>query len=74
MTVFHCLDHKVDREACHHGIVLSRKMTPKPDLERVQMKKIPYDSAVGSIMYSMICSRPDVAYVLGAVSRHQTDQ
>ena len=36
------------------------------------MKMIPYASAVGSIMYSMICTRPDVAYALGAVSRYQS--
>ena len=57
----------------NHGIVLSKKMSPKTDLERERMKKIPYASAVVSIMYSMISTRPDVSYALGAVSRYQED-
>ena len=57
----------------NHGIILSKKMSPKTDLERERMKKITYASAVGSIMYSMICTRPDVTYALGAVSRYQAD-
>uniref|UniRef100_A0A1J3IJ96 Retrovirus-related Pol polyprotein from transposon TNT 1-94 n=1 Tax=Noccaea caerulescens TaxID=107243 RepID=A0A1J3IJ96_NOCCA len=34
-----------------------------------EMKKIPYQSAVGSIMYSMIGTRPDLAYPIGLVCR-----
>ena len=34
---------------------------------------IPYASDVGSIMYAMLYTRPDVAYILGIVSRFQTD-
>ena len=56
----------------NHGMELSKEMSPKTDLEREHMKRIPYASAVGSIMYSMICTRPDVAYALGAVSRYQS--
>ena len=33
------------------------------------MKGIPYSNAVGSIMYGMICTRPEVAYGIGLVSR-----
>ena len=33
------------------------------------MKFIPYENAVGSIMYSMIGSRPDLAYPVGMISR-----
>ena len=41
--------------------------------ERERMGRIPYASAVGSIMYAMTCTRPDVAYSLGIVSRYQSD-
>ncbi|KAI5416236.1 hypothetical protein KIW84_041330 [Lathyrus oleraceus] len=37
------------------------------------MNKIPYASAVGSIMYAMLCTRPDVSYALSATSRYQSD-
>ena len=37
------------------------------------MSRISYASIVGSIMYAMLCTRPDVAYSLGVVSRYQSD-
>ncbi|PKI68496.1 hypothetical protein CRG98_011134 [Punica granatum] len=33
------------------------------------MKKVPYSSAVGSLMYAMVCTRPDIAHFIGVVSR-----
>lgn len=33
------------------------------------MKKILYQNAVGSIMYSMVGTRPDLAYVIGVINR-----
>jgi len=35
------------------------------------MKNVPYASAIGSIMYAMTSTRPDVAYALSMISRHQ---
>ena len=37
--------------------------------EKDEMNKIPYASAVGSLMYAMVCTRPDIAYAIGVVSR-----
>ncbi|KAK2972394.1 hypothetical protein RJ640_010831 [Escallonia rubra] len=37
------------------------------------MNRIPYANAVGAIMYTMTCTRPDVAYALGVTSRYQAD-
>ena len=37
------------------------------------MSRIPYASAVRSIIYAMTCTRSDVAYSLGIVSRYQSD-
>lgn len=33
------------------------------------MKKIPYASAVGSLMFAMVCTRLDIAHAAGGVSR-----
>jgi hypothetical protein len=34
---------------------------------------IPYASAIGSIMYTMLCTRSDVSYDLSAMSRYQSN-
>ncbi|CAD6213467.1 unnamed protein product [Miscanthus lutarioriparius] len=41
--------------------------------ERNRMSKVPYASAIGSIMYAMICTRPDVSYALSVASRYQAN-
>ena len=37
------------------------------------MSKVPYASAVGNLMYAMVCTRPDIAYALEVVSRYMAD-
>ena len=56
-----------------HEITLSKKDYPTTSQERERMSRILYASTVGSIMYAMTCTRPDVAYSLGVVSRYQSD-
>ena len=56
-----------------HRISLSKRDCPTTPQERERMGRIPYASTVGSIMYVMICTRSDVAYSLGVVSRYQSD-
>ena len=46
---------------------------PKSDAKKVEMAKVPYSSAVGSLMYAMICMRPDIAYAMGVVSRYMSN-
>ena len=48
---------------------LSKKQSPKIKEERDHMSKVPYASTVGNLMYTMVCTRPDIAYVMGVVSR-----
>lgn len=33
------------------------------------MKTIPYANVEGSLMYAMICTKPDLAYAINVVSR-----
>ena len=37
------------------------------------MRRVPYASAVGSLMYGMLCTRPDICYAVGIVSRFQSN-
>ena len=54
-----------------HGISLSRDQCPVTPDEIEEMRRIPYASAVGSLMYAMLCTRPDICYAVGVVSRYQ---
>ncbi|KAK8708457.1 hypothetical protein V6N13_059497 [Hibiscus sabdariffa] len=56
-----------------HGISLSNEMCPSTSQERERMSQIPYASAIGSIMYAMICTRPDLSYALSMTSRYQAN-
>jgi ATP-binding cassette subfamily B (MDR/TAP) protein 1 len=47
---------------------LSSMQCPSSDEERNETKKVPYASAVGSLMYAMVCTRPDIAHTVGVVS------
>jgi len=48
---------------------LTLDMSPWTNEEKLAMEDVPYQSAVGSLMYAMICTRPNIAYVVGVVSR-----
>ena len=48
---------------------LSKEQSPKTEEERDYMSKVPYTSAIGSLMYAMVCTRPNIAHVVGVVSR-----
>ena len=54
------------------GITFSKRDWATTPEERECMSRVPYTSVVGSIMYAMTCTRPDVAYSLGIVSRYQS--
>ena len=56
-----------------HRIYLSKEMSPKTPQERAYMAKVPYASVIGSIMYAMLCTRPDVAHALSVTSKYQAD-
>jgi hypothetical protein len=56
-----------------HGIHLSKTQCPSTTDELDRMSKVPYASAIGSIMYSMISTRLDVSYALSATSKCQSD-
>ena len=49
---------------------LSKEMCPKTQEEMDYMCKVPYTSALVSLMYSMVYTRPDISHAMGVVSRH----
>ena len=36
------------------------------------MSQVPYASAVGSLMYEMVCKRLDIAHAVGVLSRYMS--
>ncbi|KAG8490319.1 hypothetical protein CXB51_016103 [Gossypium anomalum] len=52
---------------------LSSALSPQSDDEIEYMSHVPYSSAVGSLMYAMVCSRPDLSYAVSAVSRYMAN-
>ena len=52
---------------------LSSEQSPKDEESRKEMENIPYLSVVGSLMYSMVCTRPDLAHAMSVVSRFMTN-
>lgn len=48
---------------------LSVKQYPQTDEEKKIMESTPYTKEVGSIMYSMVCSKVDLSYAVSIVSR-----
>ena len=56
-----------------HGIHLSKKICPSTPEEIACMSKIPYASAIGSLIYAMLCTRPDIAHAVSVTSRYQSN-
>ena len=56
-----------------HGILLSQDQCPKTLEEKERMHSIPYASPVGSLLYAKLCTRPDIHFKVGLVSRYQSN-
>ena len=56
-----------------HGIAISNDNYPKSLDDKGHMNKVPYASAIGSIMYAMIFTRLDISYALSMTSRYQSN-
>ena len=52
---------------------LSLKQCPTSEKDMKEMSKVPYASAVSSLMYAMVCTRPDITHAVGVVSRFLTN-
>ena len=46
---------------------------PRNEFEKEQMKNIPCASAIRSLMYAQVCTRPDIAFAMGMLGRYQSN-
>ena len=51
------------------NLQISQRDCPTSSLEGEDMKSVPYASAVGSLMYAMVATRPDIAHAVGVIGR-----
>ena len=66
---FNMQDSKLVKIHIPVGVKLSTKQCPKTQEEEEDMSRVPYASVVGSLMYAMVYTRPDIAHAVGVLSR-----
>ena len=69
MEKFSIQDVKIRSTLLATHFNLRKKQSPKTDEDKIYMAKVPYTSAVGSLMYAMVCTRLNSAHSVGVVSR-----
>ena len=52
------------------NVKLSKQQCPTSNEDKHKMVGVPYQSAVGAIMYAMLGTRPDIAYSITALSQY----
>ena len=52
---------------------LSSTLSPQSDDDVAYMSQVPYSSVVGSLMYTIVCSRLDLSYAVSSVDRYMTN-
>ncbi|XP_047335551.1 secreted RxLR effector protein 161-like [Impatiens glandulifera] len=53
--------------------VLSKDQSRKSETEITEMKNVTYSNVIGSVMYLMISTRPDITYALSYLSRFMSN-
>ncbi|MCO5582546.1 hypothetical protein L7F22_036443 [Adiantum nelumboides] len=66
------LDELYAQQSAASKVYWLKKLMDLHDM-RAEMAKIPYASAVGSLMYAMVATRPDIAFAEGVASRYMSN-
>jgi ATP-binding cassette subfamily B (MDR/TAP) protein 1 len=66
-------DAKLVRTPLASHFRLPKEQCPKTDKEKDFMTRVPYASTIGSLMYTMICTRPDISHAVGVVSKYMSN-
>uniref|UniRef100_A0A2N9IVG7 Reverse transcriptase Ty1/copia-type domain-containing protein n=1 Tax=Fagus sylvatica TaxID=28930 RepID=A0A2N9IVG7_FAGSY len=73
LECFHIHNSKPIDTPMEKGCTLCLDQCPKNDEKKNQMSKVPYASAIGSLMYAILCTRSDICFAVGMVSRYQSN-
>jgi hypothetical protein len=52
------------------GVKFEKFQSLRNQYEIDEMKAVPYAFAVRSLMYAQVCTRPDLAFVIGVLERY----
>ena len=52
---------------------LSKLQCPQSKEEREYMERVPYANTIGSVMYTMVCCRSNIAHAVSTVSRYMAN-
>ena len=55
------------------GVKLCAEQCPKTQEEEEDMSYVPYASAVGILIYAMVCTRPYIAHAVGVLRRFMSN-
>ena len=66
---FHLTDAKAALTPMDAGAVLSTDQSPTTEAERETMQDVPYQRAIGSLMYAATSTRPDITFALAILSQ-----
>ena len=66
-------DCKPMNTSIERNLSLNLDMCPKTVEEKEQMSKVPYSSAIQSLMYAMMCIRLDRCFAIGLARRFQSN-
>uniref|UniRef100_A0A3Q7JAX8 Reverse transcriptase Ty1/copia-type domain-containing protein n=1 Tax=Solanum lycopersicum TaxID=4081 RepID=A0A3Q7JAX8_SOLLC len=59
----------IQKVLARFGMSSSKPIDTPSEEEKEYMSRVPYASAVGSLMYAMVCTRSDLAHAVSVVSR-----
>ena len=66
---FSMQSHSFSKAPVVKGDRFSKGQCPHNDIEKDQMKAIPYSSVVGSLTYAEVCTSPDIDFVVCVLGR-----
>nr|XP_033517251.1 secreted RxLR effector protein 161-like [Nicotiana tomentosiformis] len=73
ISSFDFVEKIMDQSPIVKGDKFNLNQCPKNDFEGEQMKNIPYAYVVRRLMYARVCTRPDIAFVVGMLGRYQNN-
>ncbi|WVZ00942.1 hypothetical protein V8G54_027011 [Vigna mungo] len=62
-------ESKIANTPVGQHLKLTKEQCPKTEEERKKMESVPFSNGIGSIMYGMVCTRPDVAHGVSVLSQ-----